>query len=144
MICLESGKSGIAYDFLVYSQSVDDPDTVMIDDNDILNKERLDAFIQTTAQGNSDSIKLILNGRSVTLSYNGTVNTVTDQNGSSASNSHLIVDDVNRRGHSNNIYTDVYYILSDDPEMSYDHYLVADRSAPDFPRTIFLFSITNR
>ena len=143
MICLKSGKAGIAYDFLIYSQSVDDPNTVMIDDDNIQNKERLDAFIQTTAKGNTDSIKLTMNGQFAALSYNGTVYTVTDQNGKSASYSHLIVDDVYRLDHYNTVYTDVYYILSDDPEMSYDHYLLTDRSAPDFPRTLFLFTIKN-
>ena len=87
-----------------------------------------------------------VNGTAVSelaLSFDGRVYTAADENGSEAY-SHLTVTAEEPRSAQDKFSSAVYYLLSDDPEMTWSRWFgqkITSSPDPDFPRTRNLFAV---
>lgn len=120
-------------------------------DTQIVNEVRWQSFLETAARGEPDALTLRIAGAQgmrasaqvLTLSYDGKVYTISDENGSE-DYACLIVDSEGPRSAQDKFSSAVYCLLSDDPEMSWDRYFaqkIVSKPDPDFPRTRNLFTV---
>ena len=113
----------------------------------VVNEARWQAFQESAARGKADAVTLrTVNGTAFTevaLSFDGQVYTAADENGSEAY-ACLAVSAEGPRSAQDKFSSAVYYLLSDDPEMTWDRYFgqkIASKPDPDFPRTRNLFTV---
>lgn len=113
----------------------------------VANEARWQAFLAAADRGEADAVTLrTVNGTAfseVALSFDGQVYTAADENGSEAY-ACLAVSAEGPRSAQDKFSSAVYYLLSDDPEMTWDRYFgqkIASKPDPDFPRTRNLFTV---
>lgn len=128
-----------------------DPDTVTVDGRSIptlvQNMERWEAFLETTARGETDAVTLrqIYDDGSflLSLSYDGGVYTLTDE-GKRSSYRYLIVSEDDDPPAQARFRRAVHYLLSDDLAMSSQRYfahIVSSVYDPSFPNTRSVFTV---